>query len=136
METNKATENEKMTICSSCGNSVSVNATTCPRCGNNELKKTEILSKNDSGQTKKELGKVLLYVLILFIVLSVLRIGTLWSVIICVIVCIKSLPDIFKSKGVCPHCNKEITFSENENTVKCNACGKESVITEKYLIGK
>ena len=26
--------------------------------------------------------------------------------------------------------------TENESTVKCNACGKESVITEKYLIGK
>lgn len=136
METNRTTENENMTTCSSCGNSVSINATTCPHCGNNELKKTEILSKNDSGQTKKEIGKVLLFVLITFIVLSILSIGTLWKVIICVIVCIKCLPDIFKSKGICPHCNKEITFGENENTVKCNACGKESVITEKYLIGK
>ncbi len=136
METNRTTENENMTTCNSCGNSVSVNATTCPYCGNNELKKTSIICQDYKNKNRKLMKNIGLVGVIFNIILFFANSGAI-PLFFGVFFFYMFMECSGKEKqGICPHCNKEITFGENEKTVKCNACGKESAITEKCLIGK
>lgn len=131
--------NENMTVCNNCGNPVSITATTCPHCGNNELKKTDIICqdyKDKNKDLKKKVGIIgLIFNVVLFF--STSGFGQVISLFFgCFFFTMFGDGIVTEKKGVCPHCNTEITFKANAQNVKCKSCGKESIAKETELIAK
>lgn len=129
--------NENMTICNNCGNPVSITATTCPHCGNNELKKTDIICQNYRDKNKDLMKKVGIIGLIFNVILFIFTSGQGIALFFGVIFFLMFMDGIATEKqGLCPHCNAEIKFKANAQNVKCKSCGKESIAKETELIAK